>query len=82
MKKVISYLMIGICCFMLCGCTKYPNMKQEDYDLVAEYAAGLLLKYSESSDNRLMSIDEANRFPFIHQLSKKVLFHERHFLFP
>ena len=60
MKKVISYLMIGICCFMLCGCTKYPNMKQEDYDLVAEYAAGLLLKYSETSDNRLMSIDEAN----------------------
>ena len=60
MKKVISYLMISICCFVLCGCTKYPNMKQEDYDLVAEYAAGLLLKYSESSDNRLMSIDEAN----------------------
>ena len=60
MKKVISYLMIGICCFMLCGCTKYPNMKQEDYDLVAEYAAGLLLKYSETSDNRLMNIDEAN----------------------
>lgn len=59
MKKVISYLMIGICCFMLCGCTKYPNMKQEDYDLVAEYAAGLLLKYSETADNRLMNIDEA-----------------------
>ena len=60
MKKVISYLMICICCFMLCGCTKYPDMKQEDYDLVAEYAAGLLLKHSETADNRLMSIDEAN----------------------
>jgi len=59
MKKVVSYLIIGICCFVLCGCTKYPNMKQEDYDLVAEYAAGLLLKYSEKADNRLVEIEEA-----------------------
>ena len=59
MKKVISYLMICRCCFMLCGCTEYPNMKQEDYDLVAEYTAGLLLKYSKTADNRLMNIEEA-----------------------
>lgn len=59
MKKVISYLIICVCCFMLCGCTNYPNMKQEDYDLVAEYAAGLLLKYSETADNRLVDLEDA-----------------------
>ena len=59
MKKVLSYLMICIGCFMLCGCTEYPTMKEADTDLVAEYAAGLLLKHSETSESRLMDVEEA-----------------------
>lgn len=59
MKKVLSYLMMCICCFMLCGCTEYPTMKEADTDLVAEYAAGILLKHSETAENRLMDVEEA-----------------------
>ena len=59
MKKVLSYLMICICCFMMCGCTEHPTMKEADTDLVAEYAAGILLKHSETAENRLMDVEEA-----------------------
>lgn len=59
MKKVISYLLICICCFSLCGCTPYPSMSDEDLDLVAEYAAGLLLKHSATAQNRLIDVEEA-----------------------
>lgn len=59
MKKIISYLLICICCFGLCGCTDYPGMAESDYDLVAEYAAGLLLAYSDADENRLMNVEEA-----------------------
>lgn len=59
MKKVISYLLLCICCFGLCGCTEYPNMSEADLDLVAEYAAGLLLQNSATAENRLMDVEEA-----------------------
>lgn len=59
MKKVISYLLISICCLGMCGCTSFPNLTDADMDLVAEYAAGLLLQYSATSDNRLVDVDEA-----------------------
>lgn len=59
MKKVISYLMICICCFSLCGCVSYPNLSEADMDLVAEYAAGLLLQYSATSENRLVDVEDA-----------------------
>lgn len=61
MKKLFRYLMICIGCFMLCGCTEYPIMQEADTDLVAEYAAGLLLKHSEASESRLMDVEEAKR---------------------
>ena len=59
MKKVISYVLISMCCFMLCGCTEYPSMSDADLDLVAEYAAGILLQNSSTAQNRLMDIEEA-----------------------
>ena len=59
MKKIISYLMICICCLSLCGCGNYPAMSDSDYDLVAEYAAGLLLEKSTTSGNRLMDVEDA-----------------------
>ena len=59
MKKNIFYLLICICCFGLCGCTEYPGMSEADYDLVAEYAAGVLLTHAEASENRLMNVEEA-----------------------
>lgn len=59
MKKVISYLLICIFCLGLCGCTAFPNYSEEDMDLVAEYASGLLVQYSAVSDNRLVDVEEA-----------------------
>lgn len=59
MKKVISYFLICICCLGMCGCTSFPNLTDADMDLVAEYAAGLLLQYSATSDNRLVDVEEA-----------------------
>lgn len=59
MKKFISYLMICICCLGLCGCTAYPELSEEDMDLVAEYAAGLLLQHSAKAEKRLVDLEEA-----------------------
>lgn len=60
MKKVISYFIMCIACFaLLCGCASYPNLTDEEMDLVAEYAAGLLLQHSEKADNRLMKVEDA-----------------------
>ena len=61
MKKIISYLLICICCFGLCGCTEYPGMSEADYSLVAEYAAGILLAHSDTDENRLLDVEEALR---------------------
>lgn len=59
MKKIISYLLIGICCLGLSGCGSFPEMTASDQKLIAEYAAGMLLQYSEKSNNRLTKVDEA-----------------------
>ncbi len=59
MKKIFTYLIICISSIMLCGCTEYPGIKDSDMDLVAEYAAGLLLEHSQTRDNRLMDVEEA-----------------------
>lgn len=59
MKKVIAYLLICICCLGLCGCTSFPSYSSEDMDLVAEYAAGLLLQHSATSDNRLVDVEDS-----------------------
>lgn len=60
MKKVISYFIMCISCFaLLSGCASYPNLTDEEMDLVAEYAAGLLLQHSEKADNRLMKVEDA-----------------------
>lgn len=59
MKKIISYVMISICCLGLTGCASFPNLAEEDMDLVAEYAAGLLLKYSATAENRLVDVEDA-----------------------
>lgn len=60
MKKFISYFIIYIGCFaFLSGCASYPDLSDEDMDLVAEYAAGLLLKHSEKADNRLIKVEDA-----------------------
>lgn len=58
MKKIISYLLISICCVGLTGCGSFPEMTASEQKLIAEYAAGILLQHSEKADNRLTEVDE------------------------
>lgn len=60
MKKIISYLLISISCLFLCGCSSYPDLTTEEQELVAEYAAGVLLKHSEASGNRLVDVEDTD----------------------
>lgn len=60
MRKVRSVLLTGLCMMLLGGCGLIPEVKLSDEDsvLVAEYAAGLLLKYETQHHNGLMEITD------------------------
>lgn len=54
MKKV-SVLLCGLMVALLtAGCGEMPDLTQEETDLIAEYAAGILLKYDRGQINRLV----------------------------
>ncbi|MBD5518235.1 MAG: hypothetical protein HDR07_06995 [Lachnospiraceae bacterium] len=56
MKKV-SVLLCGLTVALLtAGCGEMPDLTQEETDLIAEYAAGILLKYDKDQVNRLVDI--------------------------
>lgn len=56
MKKV-SVLLCGLMVALLtAGCGEMPDLTQEESDLIAEYAAGILLKYDKGQINRLVDI--------------------------
>lgn len=60
MKKtrfVQAVLIAGIV-FIMTGCgEKFPELTQEQYDQTVEYAAGLLMKYSNNGQERLVVVD-------------------------
>lgn len=59
MKKIKILGLLAMSAVMLTGCIdSMPNMTTEQSDLVSEYAAGLLLKYSPNFDYRLVSDEE------------------------
>lgn len=59
MKKIKILGILAMSAVMLTGCVdSMPDMTAEQSDIVAEYAAGLLLKYSPNFDYRLVSDDE------------------------
>lgn len=59
MKKSKIIGLLAMSAVMLTGCVDaMPDMTTEQSDMVAEYAAGLLLKYSPNYDYRLVSDDE------------------------
>lgn len=54
MKK-ISVLLCGLAVALLtAGCGEMPELTQEETELIAEYAAGILLKYDSGQSNRLV----------------------------
>lgn len=59
MKKTKILGILAMSAVMLTGCVdSMPDMTAEQSDIVAEYAAGLLLKYSPNYNYRLVSDDE------------------------
>ncbi len=59
MKKIKILGILAMSAVMLTGCVDaMPDMTTEQSDIVAEYAAGLLLKYSPNYNYRLVSDEE------------------------
>ena len=57
MKKVITGLLVLLCISALTGCGKDDvTLTNEDNDLVAEYIAGTLLKYSYDNNGNIRSL--------------------------
>lgn len=57
MKKVITGLLVLLCISALTGCGKDDvTLTNEDNDLVAEYIAGTLLKYSYEMNGSIRSL--------------------------
>ena len=60
MKKIICVLTIAMAGLALQGCAgmAIPDMTPDEEKLVAEYAAGLLLKYDDSFENGILSEEQ------------------------
>ena len=59
MKKWLSLLMLSTCLFFLAGCNDVKDLTDEETKLIAEYAAGLLLKYDVDYVDRIAEGDKA-----------------------
>ena len=58
MKNRVIYAVIALfLAFSLTGCVEGPQLSEEQEDLVAEYAGGVLLRYSHKYDLRLVEND-------------------------
>ena len=61
MKKVITGLLVLLCISALTGCGKDDvTLTNEDNDLVAEYIAGTLLKYSYDNEWKYTKLNSSN----------------------
>lgn len=52
-KKISAFLICTMCCFLFTGCNDVIDLTEEQSTLIAEYAAGLLLKYDRNYEDRL-----------------------------
>lgn len=58
MRKIMKIAVVVFLCTMLCGCLKTPPLTDEEMDIVAEYAAELLLKYDKNYTSSLLSKED------------------------
>ncbi len=59
-KKYISSILVIVLCLTLVGCgEKFPDLTEEQYKQTVEYAAGLLMRYSNNGQERLIYVDAA-----------------------
>lgn len=57
-KKLFVLCLTASLCLSLFGCAKMPKLTESDEELVAEYAAALLLKYDSENHSRLVDISD------------------------
>ena len=57
-KKYFGIILILCMAMVMSGCgTKFPEMTEEEYNHTVEYAAGLLMRYSNNGQERLIYVD-------------------------
>ena len=57
-KRYLQAVLIVMITLMMTGCgTKFPDLTDEQYKQTVEYAAGLLMKYSNNGQERLVVVD-------------------------
>ncbi len=57
-KKMFVLCLTASLCISLFGCAKMPKLTEDEEELVAEYAAALLLKYDSENHSRLVDIKD------------------------
>jgi hypothetical protein len=59
MKKKLSMTAMALCiALVMAGCgEKFPELTEDEYNHTVEYAAGLLMKYSNNGQERLVVVD-------------------------
>jgi hypothetical protein len=64
-KKIRYVISFVLCCLVLTGCNEVIDLSDEQSSMIAEYAAGLLLKYDvnyedrvDEGDNEIVELDE------------------------
>ena len=59
-KRFFSAVLIISLSLSLVGCgEKFPDLTEEQYKQTVEYAAGLLMRYSNNGQERLIYVDAA-----------------------
>ena len=60
MKKIFPILLVLILSFSVCGCSLVPSVEltKREQKVIAEYAAGLLLKYDRNYGGALLDLEE------------------------
>lgn len=53
LKKMLILFLLSMCTFVLAGCTKVQSLTENETQMIAEYAAGLLLKYDLNYVDRI-----------------------------
>lgn len=60
MKRIVGLAVILLMCTLLGGCLEVPPLTDAEMDMVAEYAAGMLLKYDKNYRSPLLEEEEWN----------------------
>ena len=58
MRRLVKIAAVALLCTMMCGCLEATPLTDAEMDIVAEYAAELLLKYDKNYRSPLLPEDE------------------------